>query len=502
MKYQFSRLFHRQGYIPVSEYAEDIEAMKKEGSWKLPLSFGDRLHFTLLKIFIQFSWFKKILFVEHTHVFSPAYVTLVKFLKKKNIFDKIYERNLHYPGIHSFYIEKSIKVGNSVFPVSGQGVSEDVSTAFSIALGEIVERTISGLFDANKNLVEGSYEQIRITDRDVIYPPLFHRFLDIQKSKFKKINVDSKKIIKWVQGKNLITGKAAFIPQQMTSWFRRMFTDESLFVHTTTNGAAGYFTREGATLRGLLEVVQRDGFLVHWLTMTTPNIITHESLPENLRKKIRQLVDFGLSIYIADVTSLDIPTVIIAAINTNSEMPQIVLGGGSDLTFEKAIESSIKEIYIASEMFYFKESKQEFEAANQEIEPFISSLNKITRQLYWRGRERVKAFDWFISGAHVQYEEIIKRNLLSNSCSDESKLHTCLSVLKSFGEEYYPTVYFPQNPIQEKLGFYIAQVFIPKAFPLYLFEGYGTFDSDRLCEFAVSRGKLEWKLNPYPHMFS
>lgn len=77
-----------------------------------------------------------------------------------------------------------------------------------------------------------------------------------------------------------------------------------------------------------------------------------------------------------------------------------------------------------------------------------------------------------------------------------------LRLLKGYGAEYYPVVYYPENSIQKKIGFYVAQVYIPKAFPFYLFEGYGTFDSDRLDDFAKSKNITNWALNPEPHMFS
>ena len=51
------------------------------------------------------------------------------------------------------------------------------------------------------------------------------------------------------------------------------------------------------------------------------------------------------------------------------------------------------------------------------------------------------------------------------------------------------------------MGF-VVQVFIPKAFPFYLIEYLGTFESRRLHEFAESKQIAGWQLNPLPHMFT
>ena len=53
-----------------------------------------------------------------------------------------------------------------------------------------------------------------------------------------------------------------------------------------------------------------------------------------------------------------------------------------------------------------------------------------------------------------------------------------------------------------KMNFFVVKVFIPKAFPFYLLEKYGTFESDRLREFSEWKGVKDWKLSTLPHMFS
>lgn len=496
-----SNLFGKPGYLSIKEYVDDIDRMRRNGPWRLPLGIGDRLQLFFLKMVIKFSWFAKSLHITHTKSISPAYAVLFSYAQKKQFFDSMTERNLYYRGHFSYYLEKKASINGRTWSMRGQGVAEDKATAFSKALGEMLERAISGLYDMNKRIVFAAPDEL-MKKYPTFYPPKYHRFLDIQKKKFKELRYNSTDLIAWVEGKNLMTKEKTYLPRYLTSWFTENRNVKEAFINATTNGSAGYFTKEGAVLRGVLEVVQRDAFLVHWLTMIPPKIIIQETLPKEIQEKIQEFESFGISLFVLDITSLSIPSVCIVAMNMQSEIPQVVVSAASAVTFEKAIQDALREMMIVSEMFSYKEDSAQLKYDKSiRFEPFVSRLGKIGRQLYWRGAEKVEQFRWFISGGRVSYDDVCQQDIQCDA-DDMGQLEKCLKVLKNLGESYYPIVYYPENKIQKEIGFFIAQVYIPKAFPFYLFECYGTFDSDRLQEFALSRGVSDWRLNPSPHMFS
>lgn len=174
------------------------------------------------------------------------------------------------------------------------------------------------------------------------------------------------------------------------------------------------------------------------------------------------------------------------------------VSGASDVTFESAVRKALLEIRMLSVQF-FQEDRLGSTVPDL-AEPFVSALDRTTRPRYWRGKERVEAFRWFVSGESITYEEACAYDQPSQD--DNSRLRTCLATLKKQGKGYYPVVYRPKNELQGELGFFVVQIFIPKAFPLYLVEHLGTFESVRLQEFAESKGVTEWQLNPLPHMFT
>ncbi|MFZ1627064.1 MAG: YcaO-like family protein [Candidatus Moraniibacteriota bacterium] len=502
--YNQSRLFGRPGYIPLKEYVADIDFMVQHGPWKVPLRSIDRLHFQILKAVSRFSWFADALHIMHGSNVSPAYAILLSYAQKNGLVDLVGEKGLqHSRGYFSYYLNKKIAVAGREDTMTGQGVAKDRATAFSKALGEMIERVVAGARDMNFEQVTASPQSVISQRIPMVYPPRYHRFLSVQKEKYNGLRHDSSIPIDWLMGKNLITNEQVLIPRKMTSWFIANSQRKNVFVQATTNGSAGYFTKAGAALRGLLEVVQRDAFLVHWLTMIAPQVVRHDTLPEDLRMQVQKLEAYGVLVHILNVTAIPIPSIFIAVTNDKSiEARQVILSGASGLTFHDAIENALREMTIGLEMFYYPEKDSEVGLEKTELEPFVSRLGKLERQLYWRGAEKMAHFEWFISGEQASYHDVCKKYDTIGMKSDRQRLSRCLAILQDLGTDYYPVVYFPKNSVQQEMGFYVAQVFIPKAFPFYLLEYVGTFDSDRLAEFAQSKGVLHWKLNPFPHMFS
>lgn len=477
-------------YLPLRTYLEDIERMRKLGPWKLPLRMGDRLQLWLLKILLSVSWFGDRICLLHPHRWSSAHQMLLVFLYKQGIFASITEKQLSGAPYFSYLLKKG--------KISGQGIAKDRDTALSKAMGEMLERMISGMGDLNKKRVRASVVTLEKRGCVAWYPPRLHRFLDVQKEYFPQLCRARADVFEWVWGENSITKQKTAIPRQMTSWFfGASAVKEPILLDPNSNGCAGYFTRTGAVLRGVLEVVHRDGFLVHWLTMIPPRVIAQATLPEKFRSIIQGFAAQGIEISILDVTALDIPSVYVAGIGLDQKTSRIILSGASGVTFEEAIESALEEMVLFSPTFRAHKPAPSVNFS----EPFISALGQKTRQLYWRGETRVEAFRWFLSGESITYAQACEMDMTENE-SDQKQLASCLERLKKQGQDYYPIVYFPEHPIQETLGFFVAQVYIPGAFPLYLNERYGTFESDRLHAFALAKGKRDWKLNPLPHMFS
>ncbi|MBP6888648.1 MAG: YcaO-like family protein [Candidatus Pacebacteria bacterium] len=491
-------------YLPIKDYISSLKDFKNMKTWRIPLDIRDRIHFFILSFFAKVSVFSDTLLVENPTGLAPGYTLILAYLKRYRIIESFQESPTGHPGYYFFSATKSFFVNDEKVSLFGQGIAQSKNVAISKAIGEILERVVSGFYDLNQKVYEFSINEGVTTKKEMLNPSKVHHFLGIQKESYRELGCGNDEKIMWVKGKSLLEGKTIFIPKQMTSWFgfgkARSFNN--ILIHPTSNGCAGYFTKEGAVLRGLLEVVNRDGFLVHWLTKTPPKKIDNHSLPRSIKEKIKVFNERGISLHILDVESLGIPSVFIVAI-VQGEIPGISLSGSAALTYEEAIEAALDEMVMVLNLLDNEHHKNS-DKRIKNFKPFISTLNMKDRSTYWRSKEKVDLFTTtFLKGEGVTFDFVSKKDLVKKShLEDASKIQRCIEALSFFGDGYLPVVYFPEHPIQKVLNFFIVQVFVERAFPLYLTEYYGTFASERLQEFAQYKNVSSWELNKHPHMFT
>ncbi len=486
------------------EYLDSFVTKKNQATWKFPLGIGDRIHLAFLRFVVRFSWFSDMLYIVHPHKVSPPYQALISFLQKNTLIDNFQEKDLAIEGYFYFCCRKNIFINGQSEIIKGEGVADDREEALSKAVGETVERVVSGFFDTNRDVTISSFEDISKHSK-CFYPPRFHRLSGVQKDINRNLlsNQNIKKI-EWVKGVDLITREDVYFPKAITSWFLgNRKGNKDLVVSATSSGCAGFFSKEGAVLRGLMEVVERDAFLVHWLTKTVPDNIILESLPDGLKQKVKLFNQKGFIVSILNITALPFPTVCIVALNTKAEVPYVTVTASTSLSFKESIEKALEEITKMLGFFMVTtiESNTFFSREGQFEKTEAVFLDKDSRRGYWRGENKIKEIGWFLAGKQVSYNDL-SRDKERYFSSDAEKLSHCLKVLKLQGEEYYPSVYYPKNNIQKEIGFYVAQVYIPKAFPFYLVENYATFDSDRLDDFfELKHGNRNTEVNTVPHMF-
>ncbi len=488
-------LFGKSGYIAVQDYVIDCVG-QKQTTWNVPLSFIEQVHFFILRLFLRISWFSSVLYIRHPYEESPFYTGLLKYFKKHGLFDYYLERDVIYPGAYSYYIHKKVLVNGKTNYINAQGVGNTPELALSKALGEMFERMISGVWDQNSEVVTSSVAQLRAKKMVVFYPPDYHTFLPEQLNDFPELKHEADDQVRWVKGKDLIAGECVHIPKQVTSWFEGSRNSKKVFLNATTNGSAAYFTKEGAIVRGLLEVIQRDGFFVHWLTKTAPRVIAINSLPEELQEKVHIYNSIGVTITILDCTALGIPVVCIVAETRTADVPGVSVSAAANLTYFEAIDDALREMIGGVEAL----RRQPDSLYGDSLSTNRFSLNKITRQNYWRGASALTRIKWFVSGEQVAYPNLESGRLFG---CDKEKLDFLKVHLGALGDGYRPVLYEPKHPLTKKVGMYVAQLYIPKAFPLYLMEKYGTFQSQRLEEFWQNSQRTGvFTLNTEPHMFS
>lgn len=469
--------------------------------WQPKIYFYDKVKLYFFKVILS----KKSSFDTN---YINTLLTL-KYLKKVGIIKNSYVDNYIFKEFYYYKIVINFDRFKLYQNITASGFSENIVEAISKALGETLERYITGAADEESNVICGKYNNLANNYKNIYFPPLYHRyFLNGKKNTEANILINLKilkeKSFSWVTGQNIVTGESAIIPRQLTSWLVETKKKEYPLCNKTTNGSAGYFDADTSIVNSILEVVERDSFLCYWLTHLSPDVIDIMSLPMTLQSKIKIIQDKNIKVYILNTTTnINIPSIVVVVISDYDDTPCVALSGSAGTNFYDAIEKSIDEAYKSC-TFLIRKSEKYFE--EKSFVPFLSYIDQDTRMTMWRGEKWINRFNFFISGKVVSYNSIDDK-LASENINSFDKLDIIKNKLKKMGQDYEPIIYKPQNKMAKDLNFVITQAFIPACFPLYLVESMGTFDSDRLESFyRFKESELEnlgeLIVNPWPHPFS
>ncbi|MEN9552381.1 MAG: hypothetical protein RI935_758 [Candidatus Parcubacteria bacterium] len=412
---------------------------------------------------------------------------------------------------HLFFVSANIAIPGNHY---GSSVSESKEEALSISLGESLERyiTYSRGFSPQKSETLLTYDQAKELYDHVYFPSLFHTMFGIEdkhKAKYKQ-----SKLI-FLEGFSLLDKKRVALPGQLVYWGeRKSFSKEPILLHANTSGMAGFFTKSGAILRGLLEVIERDAFLCHWLTKCPPLHFDKKTFPDHIKNKISYYEKKEQEVFVLNsTTDVQVPSVI--ALLYNNKKDAWVVSLSARLSIEEAINSSLLELAKLELLFDDDDDGKalnELEKRKERGKKFSFPNNPKDRIFIARGEKFRKGVDWIFSGDCISFEESKKNDLVSSQAKgeekedfllqDSNKLEQLCKHLLTLEDKYHPYYYEHKDKALDELGFHVVTTVVPELMPLYLDEKFAITKSQRLTNFSYSkRGRGEFILNEEPHPF-
>ncbi|HEY2544366.1 MAG TPA: YcaO-like family protein [Gaiellaceae bacterium] len=150
----------------------------------------------------------------------------------------------------------------SAFPhaLTGGGSGVSFRDARAAAIGEAAERYSASIVDPDVCVVASANE----LGRRAVDPERFALFSDRQHATagfpYARFRRDTR--LAWIEGRSLPDGDPAWVPAQLVHLAGH--EDEPPICRTTSSGLACGDTVEGATLAALLELLERDAFMITW----------------------------------------------------------------------------------------------------------------------------------------------------------------------------------------------------------------------------------------------
>lgn len=381
-----------------------------------------------------------------------------------------------------------------VMSASGYSFSSE-REALLKCLGEAAERFCLKAYK-KKGLFWSSYERLSKT---ALNPALVTSFSDKQKRKreFKIFNYSSSSMFNWVKGYSLTSQKPVWVPVQLVYVSYKRETREKMIRFPLSSGAAGGGCLSAAICRGIYELVERDGFVIHYLNKLNSPRVDLDSLENfEVNKILGIMKQYRLEIYTFDLTTdLKIPSFLSVVVDRTGLGPSVSVGLKAHIDPFVAIIGSMQESLNTREWM-----RKEFENDPSHIERInpksISTLRD--RGIFWFPQDRIEKLDFWLKQkpCHNEYRGV-----------KQAAGKQLIKLLRVFKKKGYDVIFTDITvPKIKKLGYRVVTVLIPQLQPLSLKEKYPYLGGRRLYDVPGILGLKDEKVyestfHRFPHPF-
>lgn len=304
--------------------------------------------------------------------------------------------------------------------------------------------------------------------------------------------------LSWVAGTDLATGATTHVPAQLV-YLSYPPNAEPFIRNPISTGLAAGSTRAMAVRNGLCELIERDAFMIYYLTETELPVVDLATAPPRLRRLVDRVTAHGLELTVLDATTdLGVPVAIAVLVDRRSRPAvTVAAAGGPDAAaviesaLEEAVQTRLWGIHNIDEL-----------GSPADLDPGeITSFRD--RGLFWAAPERIADLDfWIESSREATFGEFVAAELADGT--DAAPDGSVVDRVTAAGYDCYGVDVTTRDVAA--LGFTVQRVVAPRLQPLYLLERLRYFGGDRLSAVPVEMGyrttpPTEDSLTTVPHPF-
>jgi ribosomal protein S12 methylthiotransferase accessory factor len=361
---------------------------------------------------------------------------------------------------------------------------------------------------AKRTVVRGSYREL---GRPAVDPRTLGLF-DTDGHRCSQRPYDEDLVFPWVYGFSFGRGEPVLVPEQCAYFDSRLSPGER-FVHDTSNGCALGGTLEEAILHGLLEIAERDAFLMTWYArMRVPRVDLDSLADTNCRFVLSHLRDrCGMRVHaFATILEQGIPCYWVMAVDTTGDLdkPQLLCGAGSGLTHETALVNAIRELAVMHSVVannYADVDKRRQAAAMVADSRLVRQMSDHTLLYSDRGARERLDFLTETPGAGRSVADFSRRHPWPASLDLRDDVTELVGRYVGSGLD---VVVVDQTTAEHQAGgFHAVKVIVPGTLPMTFGHGNRRVAGlPRVLEVPAALGYRDRRLelddlNPYPHPF-
>jgi ribosomal protein S12 methylthiotransferase accessory factor len=391
---------------------------------------------------------------------------------------------------------KKLKDGRQIV---GAGSSlENEEKALHRSLGEFVERYSLQIFN-NKNLKRLKYSDIK--SKAVPFKEIM-KFSEkqLKSGKLKSSIGGEDDYFLFTMGRNLLNNKKVLIPAQLV--YTPLHLREKILREPISTGAAASLSLKSSIVKGILEVVERDAFMIYYLNEELGYLLSNLERNPILRNIYNFIQKYNLEIYTFFLpTDIRVYNIITIIIDRSGLAPAVNCGAYSSVSLDKAIIKSIEEALQVCSWIRFC---QYFENISPKDENYV--IKK--RGFYWSSIEKIPiVMKWIKKSKPIEYSRLKSYFKIDFENKFKNKNYLFNFLIQEIDKLNY-SIYYKDitNPIFKKYGFKVVKVIIPQLQPLYLDERFKYLGGERiyklLAKIGIKQRETTYKdLNKIPHFF-
>jgi ribosomal protein S12 methylthiotransferase accessory factor len=222
------------------------------------------------------------------------------------------------------------------------GCAPDAGDARAVAIVEALERYCG--ISPPRGEVSAPFDAVRA---DAVYPPDLPLFSDGQYARpgFRFSRFDPARPLRWLWGHGITAGRPRLVPSAAVH-----YSDDETLLEETSSGMAAHGARSRALLGAVLELVERDAFMIHWLNRLSPPLVEAEATQDPAVRRILQYVrGKGWVPRVADLTTdLEVPVFLALGSRDDARGHALLVGAGASTDPAAALLRAVRELYAAT----------------------------------------------------------------------------------------------------------------------------------------------------------
>ncbi|MGG1401531.1 TOMM precursor leader peptide-binding protein [Bacillus salipaludis] len=385
--------------------------------------------------------------------------------------------------------------------VAGRTNSYEMSELTAILEG--LERYCGIEPQGKKKKVRESYQHLK----EVALNPArvgFHDHIQYAKPGFPFKPFHPDQPMNWVWGYSFLQERPILVPELLAYY---SLGNREGFVYETSNGCALGGSLEEAIFHGIMEVVERDSFLLTWYAQLPLSRLDHHSANDKelelMVDRVREVSGYDLFFYNSTMEN-EIPSVWAIAKNRRSKGVNLICAAGANPDPVRAVKSAIYE--LAGMMVRHDEILEKNQQKYEEMlkNPF-AVRNMEDHGLLYGLREAEERLSFLLDDQRPlrTFAEEFKLPPVHPDLKDDLQ-----DILQKFRKLDLEVIVVDQTtPITKRNGLYCVKVLIPGMLPMtfghHLTRVKGL---ERVLQVPMKLGYSKQplsyeQLNPYPHPF-